>query len=45
MRTVVTERAVSRQVDILLRTVCDEVVLRKQRMSLDLIDRLTTRAN
>ena len=42
-RTVVTERAVSRQVDVLFRAVCDEVVLRKERVGLDLIGRLATR--
>ena len=42
-RTVVTERAISRQVDVLFRAVCDEVVLRKERVGLDLIGRLATR--
>lgn len=43
-RTVVAKGAVSRQVNVLLRTVCDEIVLREEWVGLDLIGRLRTRA-
>lgn len=38
--TVVSKRAVCRQVDLFLRAVCDEIVLRKERVGLDLVGRL-----
>lgn len=41
--TVVAKRAVGCQVDVLLRTVRDEIILRKKRVGLDLVRRLKTR--